>query len=120
MVVKGRGGEGGVGKERAAHDTPPPLPPAESAAGEQRAIRPETERRRQIRIPKRQKRAGKGTYRPQGGTQLRSLAWGGTPPPQRKTRTSRDSPLNVRTCCGKESMDTPRIKKMGRTWTGKS
>ena len=45
---------------------------------------------------------------------------GGAPPPQRKTRTSRDSPLNMRTCCCRESMETFRITTTGRTWTGES
>ena len=40
------------------------------------------------------------------------------PPPQRKTRTYRDSPQNVRTCCCRESMVTSRITTTGRTWTG--
>ena len=53
--VKGRGGEGGGGKERAAHDTP--SPPAEPAYGVERAIRLETERRRRSRSPREQKRA---------------------------------------------------------------
>ena len=49
------------------------------------------------------------------GDQSRSLAWGGMPPPKKKTRTSHDSPQNVRTCCCRESMDTSCITMMGRT-----
>ena len=43
---------------------------------------------------------------------------GGTPPPQRKTQTSRDSPQKVRTCCCREYMETSRITTTGHTWTG--
>ena len=42
----------------------------------------------------------------------------GVPPSQRKTRTSRDSTQNVRTCCCRESMETSHITTKGRTWTG--
>ena len=56
--------------------------------------------------------------RPHGGPRSRSLAWGGTPPPQRKTRTSQDSTQNMLTCCCRESMETSCITMTGRTWTG--
>ena len=56
VVVKERGGEGGEGKERAANDTPTP-PPADPPSGIERAIQPETTRRRQIRSPRGQKGA---------------------------------------------------------------
>ena len=52
------------------------------------------------------------------GALVEVIRVGGTPPPQRKTRTSRDSSQNVRTCCCRESMETSCITTMGRTWTG--
>ena len=39
-------------------------------------------------------------------------------PPQSKTRTSRDSPQNVRTCCCRDYMYTSRITTTGHTWMG--
>ena len=112
---QGRDGEGGGGKERAAQDTP--LPPAEAAAGAGRANWPaQRERIRQrIRSPRGQRRRRRRMERPQGGPKLRSLAWGGMPPPQRKTQTSWDSTLNVRTCCCREFMEASRITRTGRT-----
>ena len=56
---------------------------------------------------------------PRGG-QWRSNAWGGMPPPQRKTQTSWNSTQNVRTCCCRESIETSRIITTGCTWTGES
>ena len=43
---------------------------------------------------------------------------GGAPLSQKKTRNSRDSTQNVRTCCYRESMETSRITTTGCTWTG--
>ena len=61
---------------------------------------------------------GTGEERPHGGPRSRSLTWGGTTPPQRKTRTSQESLQNVRTCCCRESMETSCITTTGCTWTG--
>ena len=43
---------------------------------------------------------------------------GGCAFPQRKTRICLTLPLNIRTCCCRESMKTTRIKMMRFTWTG--
>ena len=45
---------------------------------------------------------------------------GGRHPPRRKTWISRDSTLNVRTCCRRSSMETSCITTIGRTRTGES
>ena len=45
---------------------------------------------------------------------------GGVAPPQRKSRIYLTSPLNVCTCCCRESMETYLTTIMGRTWTGES
>ena len=50
------------------------------------------------------------------GAPVKVMRVGGTPPPKRKTRTSRDSTENVRTCCCRESMETSHITTTGRTW----
>ena len=42
---------------------------------------------------------------------------GGDSPPRRKTRTSCILPLNMRTCCCRESMETSCITIIGFTWT---
>ena len=97
-----------------------PSTPAETPAGVERAIRLDTERRIRSRIPRGLKRERRRTERPHGGARSRSLVWGGMPPPKRKTRTSRDSPLNVRTWCCRESRETSCITTMGHTWTGES
>ena len=52
------------------------------------------------------------------GTPIEVTCVGGDTTPQWKTRTSRDSPLNVRTFCFRESMETSRTITMDRTWTG--
>ena len=69
---------------RGHHTTPSPLPPAETAAGKERANRPVQRPKspQWSRIPRGQMRRWRRTERPLGGTQLRSLAWGGdaTPP----------------------------------------
>ena len=54
----------------------------------------------------RMRRKGSGQREPQGGKGRGHPRGGGTCPPWRKKRTSRDSPLNVRTCCCRESMET--------------
>ena len=59
-----------------------------------------------------------GTEIPHRGPRSRSLAWVEMPHLQRKTRTSRDSPQNVRTCCCREYMETSFITTTGCTWTG--
>ena len=64
---KGRNGEGEGGKERASHNTPS-HPTAETAAGNERANRPERGEWRRIRSPRGQRRATKRTERPHGGT----------------------------------------------------
>ena len=122
-----RGGRGdgerrGRGRGEVEGNRNPPHPPhKDQLANTGRAIRPERGRRfRRQRRQKRQKRTEEGTERPQGGPQLRSLAWGRTPPPRRKTQTSWDSTQNVRTCCCRESMETYRITTTGRTWTEES
>ena len=119
--VQERGGEGGGGKERAAHDTP--TPPAEFASGTEMAnqlvwrVRSQ-QRSRSLREPKREKRR---MERPQGGPQSRSHEWRRMPPPPlRKTQTSWYSTQNVCTGCCRESMETSRIKTTGYTWTGDS
>ena len=52
------------------------------------------------------------------GAPVQVTCVGGDVPPPGKMRTSQDSPLNVRTFCCRESMDTSRITTMGRTCTG--
>ena len=97
-------------------------PPAEELTDRWRSMRPErAERRRGMQRKRREKRRETGTERPHGGNRLRSPACGGyMPPPQRRTRTSQDSPHNGRTCCCRESMETSRITTTIRTWAGKS
>ena len=123
---RGRRGGGGDGERRRRGrgegegiTQHPPSPPTRRASSRQREGQPAREGRVEAeQDPEGQKRARKRTERPHGGDRLRSLAWGGTPPPQRKMRTSRDSPQNVRTCCCRESIETSRITTTGRTWTG--
>ena len=40
--------------------------------------------------------------------------------PWRKTKIFQTLPLNMRTCCCRESMETSRTTMMGRTWEGES
>ena len=62
---------------------------------------------------------GQGRRYPRGVT-VEVVHVGGCAPPQKKTQTSRNSHLNVPTCCCRESMETTRITTMGLTWTGES
>ena len=54
------------------------------------------------------------------GAWVEVIRMGGVCPPWRKTRITWNLPLNVRTCCFRESMDTSCITMMGRTWKGDS
>ena len=56
---------------------------------------------------------------PRGAT-VEFICVGGRAHPRRKTRTSRDSPQNMRTCCYGESMETSCITTMGCTRKGES
>ena len=57
----------------------------------------------------------------QRGAQVEAVCvGGGACPPQRKTRIYLTLPLNVRSCCCRESMETTRITTIGHTWTGES
>ena len=57
---------------------------------------------------------------PRGAPVKVTRVGGGTPPPQRKTQTSQDSPKKVCTYCCRKSMETYRITTTGHTWTGES
>ena len=85
-------------------------------------MRPEREERRRGRQrTRREKRRGdrdRETLR--GAPGQGQSRWGGRHPPHKKTKTSRDSPLKVRTCCCREYMETSCITTTGRTWTGES
>ena len=115
-VVVGTEGEGGGEKQRKEAEDPPPT---EELMNQERDMRPGRKKMRRARQRMRSKKSrGKGTERPHGGTRSRSLVWGRMTPPHRKTQTSRDPPLKVRTCYYRESMDTSRITTAGHTWTG--
>ena len=98
---QGRGGEGGGGKvkERTTHNTPPP--PTRRSRIQHRAGQPASAARAEALEEQDPKEAETGEEEdgdtPRGGAVEVRCVGGGVPPPQRKTQTSWDSPLNMRT-----------------------
>ena len=117
------GREGGEGKESATEDTPPLLPCRR--ASRQRDEHPAREREETAAEEETVEEEGdeeeekaRDRETPRGDPVEVTCMGGDATPPQRKTRTSRDSPQNVRTCCCRKSMETFCITTTGRTWTG--
>ena len=116
MVAKGRSGEGGRGKDRAAHDPPPPSHSANIRRREGYPFRDQKDGTEQD--PEEANEGGGGDKQTPQGAPFEVTCGGEDATPQRKIRTSQDSPLNVRTSCFRESIETSCITATGCAWTG--
>ena len=116
VVAKGRGTEGGGAKWRVEHDT---HPPTRRASSWHREVHPARDRGEETeQEPEGVEEVGGGDGETPRAPLVEVTCVGRDATPQRKMRTSWDSPQNMRTWCCRESMETFRITIMGFTWTG--